>query len=319
MRAMAFSDVSSYSYYGMGDVTSDSSMNVAQWFDYAPYGSVIATTNTGQTTAGRQFEGLFTDATNLVYSNARYLNPTQGQFITQDPVFLALGNPNQIQRITQQQQFLALTDPQKLNAYSYGRDNPVTLEDPSGDFIPFIVALGAIFEAYSLAQGGVDTYDYYNMNIKYADVTTQQEKDDAKLKLVFDAVSGVTEQGLERAGLQVSGLAFSALSAAHDTLDTFGPSVYSYNSNVTTNGNALSPSISVLTGSWAPWPTIIQQEGITYYRNSSGLLTATPQSQVTTTSNASVSSGGGGYGAPGTVYTNFIPANSHTACGTLCQ
>jgi RHS repeat-associated protein len=62
-------------------------MNVAQWFDYAPYGSVLATTNTGQTVAGRQFEGLFNDATNLVYSNARYLNPAQGQFVTQDPTF----------------------------------------------------------------------------------------------------------------------------------------------------------------------------------------------------------------------------------------
>jgi hypothetical protein len=61
---------------GGTNVASDSSMNVAQWVDYAPYGSVIATTNTGQTTAGRQFEGLFNDATNLVYSNAINWLPT---------------------------------------------------------------------------------------------------------------------------------------------------------------------------------------------------------------------------------------------------
>jgi hypothetical protein len=47
MRAKAFSYVSSFSYYGIGYVTSDDTVNVAQWFDYAPYGSVIATTNTG--------------------------------------------------------------------------------------------------------------------------------------------------------------------------------------------------------------------------------------------------------------------------------
>ena len=35
--------------------------NVAQWFDYAPYGSVIATTNTGTTKAARQYIGQFTD------------------------------------------------------------------------------------------------------------------------------------------------------------------------------------------------------------------------------------------------------------------
>jgi len=33
---------------GSTNVTSDDTMNLAQWFDYAPYGSVIATTNTGQ-------------------------------------------------------------------------------------------------------------------------------------------------------------------------------------------------------------------------------------------------------------------------------
>jgi hypothetical protein len=67
---------------GSTNVTSDATMNVGQSFDYAPYGSVIASTNTGTTKAARQFEGLFNDDTNLVYSNARYLNPAQGQFTT---------------------------------------------------------------------------------------------------------------------------------------------------------------------------------------------------------------------------------------------
>jgi hypothetical protein len=30
-------------------------------------------------------------------------------------------------------------------------------------------------------------------------------------------------------------------------------------------------------------------------------------------------SGGGGYGSAGSVYTNYVPANAHTACGKLCQ
>jgi hypothetical protein len=55
---------------GGTNVTSDSSMNVAQWFVYAPYGSVLATTNTGQTTAGRQFEGLFNDATTCLFQRS---------------------------------------------------------------------------------------------------------------------------------------------------------------------------------------------------------------------------------------------------------
>jgi RHS repeat-associated protein len=107
-----------HSYSGTGDVTSDSSMNVAQWFDYAPYGSVIASTNTGTSKAARQYIGQFTDDSGLSYLNARYFNSGQGQFTTQDPTFLAAGNPNQLQQMSQQDQQRFLSDPQQMNAYS---------------------------------------------------------------------------------------------------------------------------------------------------------------------------------------------------------
>jgi RHS repeat-associated protein len=102
---------------GTGYVTSDDTMNVAQWFDYAPYGSVLATTNTGATKAGRQYIGQYTDDSGLSYLNARFYNSGQGQFITEDPLFWSQQN---------------LGDPQSLNPYSYSDDNPVPSEDPSG-------------------------------------------------------------------------------------------------------------------------------------------------------------------------------------------
>ena len=90
--------------------------NVTQWFDYAPYGSVIATTNTGQSAAARGYIGQFSDQSGLSYLNARYYNPAQGQFITQDPVFWGTQNlPNA-----------------KSNPYSYANDNPITSKDPTG-------------------------------------------------------------------------------------------------------------------------------------------------------------------------------------------
>jgi hypothetical protein len=51
-------------------------------------------------------------------------------------------------------------------------------------------------------------------------------------------------------------------------------------------------------------PSILRQNGTTYYRNSSGLLNLTPQ--VTSGSNS-------GY------YTNSMPADTHSACGALCR
>jgi RHS repeat-associated protein len=94
--------------------------NLAQWLDYAPYGSVIASQNTGTTTAARQFIGQFADASGLSYLNARYYNGTQGQFTSEDPVFL--GTPSQQN----------LQDPQSLNSYSYSEDNPILRSDPNG-------------------------------------------------------------------------------------------------------------------------------------------------------------------------------------------
>ena len=70
------------------------------------------------------------------FLNARYYSGTQGQFTSEDPVFL--GNP------TSQN----LTDPQSLNSYSYANDNPVVKSDPTGRSTP----LGTWF-AYSPDPG----------------------------------------------------------------------------------------------------------------------------------------------------------------------
>jgi RHS repeat-associated protein len=73
---------------GSTNVTSDANGNLAQWFDNAPYGSVLASENTGTTTAARQYIGQFTDSSGLSYLNARYYNPSQGQFTSEDPGIL---------------------------------------------------------------------------------------------------------------------------------------------------------------------------------------------------------------------------------------
>ena len=55
--------------------------------------------------------------------NARYYESTRGQFLSQDPSFLSVGDPNQVKSVTGQDQRLFLTDPQQMNSYNYGRDN----------------------------------------------------------------------------------------------------------------------------------------------------------------------------------------------------
>src|SRR5262249_46789507 len=66
--------------------------------------------------------GQFADDSALSYLNARYYEGSRGQFLSEDPIFLA--DPKA--------QLLA--DPQSLNSYSYSDDNPITKSDPSGKF-----------------------------------------------------------------------------------------------------------------------------------------------------------------------------------------
>jgi len=123
-------------------------MNLAQWFDYAPYGAVIASTNTGTTRAARQYVNRFADQSNLDYLNARYYDPARGQFISQDPAFWS-NKQN-------------LMNPQSLNSYSYANDNPITGKDPdglassnTGQIIALIQqAVAAIQQIMSILSGG---------------------------------------------------------------------------------------------------------------------------------------------------------------------
>jgi RHS repeat-associated protein len=66
------------------------------------------------------------------YLNARYYQAGQGQFISQDPGFLTVGDPRAVQQIMGYSQLALLSNPQQLNAYSYGLNNPITNKDPLG-------------------------------------------------------------------------------------------------------------------------------------------------------------------------------------------
>ena len=109
-------------HLGGTTVVTDASSTIVETMDYYPYGALkLDTKGANYVGEKRKYIGEQYDSSSaLNYLNARYYNSNRGGFISQDPVFL--GDP------TKQ----TLDDPQKLNAYSYGRDNPVRLSDPSG-------------------------------------------------------------------------------------------------------------------------------------------------------------------------------------------
>jgi RHS repeat-associated protein len=164
-------------HLGGTNVVTDENGDVVQTLDYYPYGSQRITT--GSHSEQRRFIGEEYDGdTEFSYLNARYYQGSRGQFMSQDPVFLAIGSGKQF---AQSRQKLAtiLSDPQLLNSYSYARGNPITLSDPTGEIVP-IIALAAIWTVANFTYTGIQ----YNIELweaetarMYPNSFSQQEYD----------------------------------------------------------------------------------------------------------------------------------------------
>jgi RHS repeat-associated protein len=137
-------------HLGGTNVTTDSNGAVTQTLDYYPYGSQRIAT--GSFSEQRRFIGEEFDAdTEFSYLNARYYQGSRGQFMTQDPVFLAVGDSREVREITQKTLRAILADPQNLNSYSYAGNNPILFKDSTGKWY---VDIGASFTAGPFTGGG---------------------------------------------------------------------------------------------------------------------------------------------------------------------
>jgi RHS repeat-associated protein len=130
----------------------DWSTTPVQVLDYYPYGSTRINQTTGGFTEGKQFISEYTDPeTALSYLHARYYSTSNGQFLSEDPTFLAVGTSKLRELLdlsnggngsfsgtgsSEQKDRQALVrfleDPQQMNSYGYARDNPITKSDPTG-------------------------------------------------------------------------------------------------------------------------------------------------------------------------------------------
>ena len=136
-------------HLGSTNVVTNASGTVEQTLDYYPYGGTRI--SSGQNAESRQYIGQFSDPSSLLYLQARYMDPGRGQFLSEDPSFLAVADPAKLKQLSQQDQRTFLSDPQQLNSYSYGRDNPVIQKDPGGTN-PFILAGAIAGDFYGIGQ-----------------------------------------------------------------------------------------------------------------------------------------------------------------------
>ncbi|KKW19642.1 MAG: RHS Repeat family [Parcubacteria group bacterium GW2011_GWA2_51_10] len=101
-------------HLGSTNVITTASGTVQSVRDYLPFGS--SRINSGDASLRRGYIGEFEEGNNLSYLNARFYQSDRGQFLSQDPVFLALGNPSKVKELLKQEQHELLSDPQQLNS-----------------------------------------------------------------------------------------------------------------------------------------------------------------------------------------------------------
>ncbi|PIQ86896.1 MAG: hypothetical protein COV74_02960 [Candidatus Omnitrophica bacterium CG11_big_fil_rev_8_21_14_0_20_45_26] len=111
--------------------------------EYLPFGEVKV--RTGADPVTHTYTGHEEDfETDLVYANARYIDPKIGRFITPDTF---VQEPS---------------DPQTFNRYAYVRNNPIRFTDPSGHFLQFLgfiaqlVGIASIFGSAIASATGHD-------------------------------------------------------------------------------------------------------------------------------------------------------------------
>ena len=110
---------------GGTSVVTNASGTIVEALDYYPYGQArMDVTSGGYSGEARKYIGQeYDSATQLSYLNARYYNGAQGQFLSEDPVFLGVPSKQN------------LSTPQVLNAYSYSTDNPINHADTTGKYV----------------------------------------------------------------------------------------------------------------------------------------------------------------------------------------
>ena len=127
---------------GSTSLQTDSSGNVNFKANYLPFGKELSFSSTNNEKYG--FTGKeFDIESSLNYFNARYYNPSNGKFISNDPIF----KPTE-------------------GGYQYVRNNPLTVTDPSGKnpLIFGLLAAGAAFGQQTLADPtlAMDLVDFEN-------------------------------------------------------------------------------------------------------------------------------------------------------------
>ena len=137
-------------HLGSTNVVTDDIGYTTQVVAYYPFGNQRIEESYGGMRENLQYVGTRHDAeTDLNLMGARYADTRRGQFISQDPVFQAVGDWKTVQNKTEGNLRYYLQNPQTHNSYSYAFNNPINYKDSNGEFA--FLALPIIYAPQILA------------------------------------------------------------------------------------------------------------------------------------------------------------------------
>jgi RHS repeat-associated protein len=123
-------------HLGSSNVITDSTGAQVAFTEFTPYGSTFR--QTGSYDPHHKFTGKELDSsTGLYFYGARYYDPQLGRFISADTI---VQSPY---------------DPQSLNRYSYCRNNPINLVDPTGHWWFIVAAIIKFAVAHPIIFGAI--------------------------------------------------------------------------------------------------------------------------------------------------------------------
>ena len=175
-------------------VATNNSAQIAESVEYRAFGSLKS--NTGSHREQRKYTGHEYDnqiRTNYTYAKARYLNTEWGRFLSEDAVFLKIGDrglsyqtrgsvfDTGLSNVNEREALEAiLKNPQALNSYSYVTNNPLKYRDESGEVIQIAAgvlirgavlgAVGGVFQTALVSNGTASVGDYVKAGLKGAGI-----------------------------------------------------------------------------------------------------------------------------------------------------
>jgi len=325
-------------HLGSANVVTNASGTVVQTLDYYPYGATRISTNTGGADSARKYIGQFADSSGLDYLNARYYSSDRGQFISEDPASLVLGDLAQVAQVTGRSQQQFLSDPQALNFYSYSRGNPIRYNDPKGLWYKEFITGQQSWPSFQLELGDAPNQlaqDSPSWNYAF----NNPLKTGAAVGLVstaaaitgVDAISAfgaATYPGVGTAYAAKQLVATGVYSTlALGTLGSIPGTIRGLSQANSSKPLSFFPTALSLTFNVGPtyvggyigsFSDIFQllnmlNQGLTNLRNGGNGQSATSQPAPSAKNSASGSNSGTGY------YTATLPVDYHSACGSLCR